>query len=413
MKKNNYWFSLKSHIYVEFMDENILIYDTQIGTQINSNDKNLISLVHELYEPKELGVIEISKEKIDCLKLQPVINNLINLGMAELQIVNESKLKPICLIPILNLQHDIDKIKDKVKDDVYKTSVLNKNTLDYLFEINLNLNNECEINCKHCKDNYKQFNHCTVSKVEKGELPLASIEDIFEQIKYAPICSINLLGGNIYKYSNLDKLKNILLPLQDKVHFFVYYKNYIQDDFIDTLNLELLIDFPSDNFKINQILNKTKTNWKIHFIIKDEMEYEMVDVLIYKFNLNKYTIHPLYTVDNLPFFKKYVYLEEEDIFSNVLSMREIFRNQKVNKNFFGKLFVDTDGNVRANMNNKVIGNIEQETIKNIVYKELMSNSAWRKIRDIEPCNSCLNKNICPPISNYELILGKYNLCRIK
>ena len=40
--------------------------------------------------------------------------------------------------------------------------------------------------------------------------------------------------------------------------------------------------------------------------------------------------------------------------------------------------------------------------------------SWWKLRtNIKPCNNCLYNLLCPPISNYEYVIGKYNLCNIK
>ena len=48
----------------------------------------------------------------------------------------------------------------------------------------------------------------------------------------------------------------------------------------------------------------------------------------------------------------------------------------------------------------------------LIAKELEQNTAWRKIRNGEPCNTCLFQYLCPPISNYELIFKRQNLCSL-
>lgn len=134
--------------------------------------------------------------------------------------------------------------------------------------------------------------------------------------------------------------------------------------------------------------------------------------LISAFRIEKYKIEPVYTRENLNFFRENIYIDKDDMFSKTLSIREIFRNQKLNSNFFGSLFILPNGNVKANMNTPVIGNIQTDTLLSLIYKEMVDNTAWRMIRDLHPCSKCLYQFICPAPSNYEIAIGKPNLCHI-
>ena len=62
MKTKNYWFALKSYAYVEFKEKNMLIYDTKHGDRIETAQEKVITLIKEMYEPNNLGVIPISNE---------------------------------------------------------------------------------------------------------------------------------------------------------------------------------------------------------------------------------------------------------------------------------------------------------------------------------------------------------------
>ena len=72
-----------------------------------------------------------------------------------------------------------------------------------------------------------------------------------------------------------------------------------------------------------------------------------------------------------------------------------------------------DGVVKADMNAPAIGNIQFDNILDIIQNELISNTAWRRVRDSHPCDSCIYQFICPPLSNYERIIGQDNLCHMK
>ena len=59
-------------------------------------------------------------------------------------------------------------------------------------------------------------------------------------------------------------------------------------------------------------------------------------------------------------------------------------------------------------------NFEKSSLKELVYKELTELETWLKVRSKEtPCKQCINKDLCPSISNYELVIGKNNLCNIQ
>jgi hypothetical protein len=69
----DYWFSLKSHVYVDFKNGKILLYDTQTGNHIETASGYAISLVSQLYEPKNLGVTLLSK----VIQTNPDIQNFV------------------------------------------------------------------------------------------------------------------------------------------------------------------------------------------------------------------------------------------------------------------------------------------------------------------------------------------------
>jgi pseudo-rSAM protein len=75
------------------------------------------------------------------------------------------------------------------------------------------------------------------------------------------------------------------------------------------------------------------------------------------------------------------------------------------------LTVLSNKKVYANLNNPGIEILGRDDILDIVYKEMHKGKSWTKIRKyVTPCKSCVFNALCPPISNYEYTLGKYDLC---
>ncbi len=113
MEIKDYWFSLKSHVYVYFKKEKILLYNTQSGSKIETSLKEAITLVNQLYEPVNLGVIVLESQLLSNLEVQNFVKEVQKKEMGDLWEIRTGSQKPIRFIPILNLQNDIDKLHKK------------------------------------------------------------------------------------------------------------------------------------------------------------------------------------------------------------------------------------------------------------------------------------------------------------
>ena len=410
MENKDYWFLLKSHTYVAFQKEEILLYNTQNGNYITITNKDIISLVEEVYVPENLGVVHLKGELIRHEEFREIIMRLISLQIGELIDKESLQKKPIVLIPLLHLQKDVERLKGKKEISAF----IGKNTLSYLLELNIYINNTCLNKCTYCHSYNKQFTCCTSSNVEK-ELPIQGIESLLKQIRHSGICRINILGGNIYQYAQLKKMVTMLESYKELLHVYIHYKNYVKNEHIHLLKHELIITFPIDETVFQKALcclkEKEDTTW--NFVVENEAQYSDCEEIVTKYEIKDYFIFPHFTGSNLDFFRENIYVEEEDILGKTVQMREIFRNQKLNSNNFGKLHVFPDGTIKANVNSTVLGNIKTDSILNIIYKEMLENTSWRKVRDQEPCDRCVCQYLCPPLSNYELTIGKTNLCHMK
>ena len=95
------------------------------------------------------------------------------------------------------------------------------------------------------------------------------------------------------------------------------------------------------------------------------------------------------------------------------SIEKIYARQMINSNYYGRLNIMSNGDVYANVNEKKIGNIKNNSLHKFANNEMIFGKSWRKTRDkIKPCNLCVYKFLCSPISNYEYIIDKNNLCKI-
>jgi pseudo-rSAM protein len=72
-----------------------------------------------------------------------------------------------------------------------------------------------------------------------------------------------------------------------------------------------------------------------------------------------------------------------------------------------------NGDVYANVNHPALGNIDTHSIHEIVQKEVDEGKSWFRIRAQAPCTDCIYQWLCPPLSDYEIVIGRSNLCHVK
>jgi uncharacterized protein len=226
-------------------------------------------------------------------------------------------------------------------------------------------------------------------------------KDMFLRSPTYQSATVFLMQHSEFKYKNYNELN-----LPEEVPSIFKSKK---------IHKEILITFPLQRNETEDVIRKYQQiqNVKFHFFIEDEVQYRAVNEFIDRFDLENINIVPIYTGKNDSFFTDNIFLEKEDIFSSIIDLRQIFRNQKLNSNDFGFLTVLPNGDVKANINREKLGNVYENPILELLYKELIENTAWRKIRNQGVCKSCLYQFLCPSPSNYEIVIGKPNLCHIQ
>lgn len=406
------WLYIKPHVFVSKGNDNgmMLLYNTLSGDYMKIDQPSIISLIDELHKKSNLGTILLESVEIKDAGLSDFINETKAKDICGVQPYSVTTPRPIQLMPVLNLQRDIDKLK---KD---RDRSLGEGILSYLTELNIFVNSKCSQKCGFCDRAYKQFSCCTMFASNGGELDEGVLQNIVSQIKCSSIGKINIFGGDILNYSLLAQLSTLLEDYRNITYCWIHYRNY-QTGVLGVLkdsNVNIIVDFPVDHDVLTCCINdSTDDNQSYHFIVSSESEYSETSELIEDLGLENVEIYPLFNGSNIDFFTSNIFLTEDDILSNLISQREIFCNQTMNANSFGVMSILSDGTVYANLNSDALGNINSDSILSLIYKELEVNTSWRKIRGKAPCTNCIYRFICPPPSNYELALGRSNLCCIK
>lgn len=307
-------------------------------------------------------------------------------------------------------------LDDPEKTIQEKGYTLREDLLEYLHEVTIQLDTPCHENCSHCGEYHKQCLFCTKESVP-AVLDTKEYLPLFDRLSTLGIHHINITGGNLAE----SDLFRDLLPIIDlytfEIHLYTYYTNADSGLFAllkknDKFVLTLLCAGVPDEKRIKTILTYTPPivcKWQ--FLISSAEEYEKVNEILEKIGLTAEII-PFYNGQNTDFFQQNIYMELEDILAEPISKQQIFRRQVMNENLFGKLTLAADGTVYSNRYKPALGNIQSQTLNELVYKEIAEKNSWFLKREEAPCGNCIYKLLCPPPGNYELAMEKADLCHL-
>jgi pseudo-rSAM protein len=403
--KEKFWIYLESYVFVEIKADQVLLYNTLDHERIESSKIEIIKLVKSIYDSENGGVGLLDNNLLKKKSIKKFVDDVRNKFMGDIIDIKLSKEKPIQLLPKISINNNSRVLKNKTGENI----------LNYLTEITLYINTSCTQSCQYCNTYLNQFNCCSKFNGESLELDLPNIKKILSETLYAPIYRINIFGGDISLFNNVSGLLEVLQPYQDICNFNINYLNV--NSFIKKYvgvnhdNIIIYYFFPIDSRSFSDCMRTFEGNAKHVFIISSSDEFETATNLIKQYSIESSRIIPFYTADNYDFFSENVFMEVQDIVKT--SQINIFQNHVLNKFFFGKLIVLPNGDLKSSMNGCVLGSTCENSIMDVIYKEVNHpQSSWFKLRDDQPCSDCIYQYLCPPISNYEYVFKRTNLCLV-
>lgn len=413
----SYWFYLEAHVWVTIKKGVALLYNSHDGKLYKTNQPMLVKLLAKLISPHHGGVIKISGED---LKSHGVLKGFIDEMVAnfngELVDSSLSKGKPFKTPPLVNIFRD----RDSWKRDVRKTG--GEEVKKYLVEVSLYLNAGAAPGMEVYKDAYRQF--LFNRQGQRGlELDLSLVEMFFKEMRGTSLCRVNLLGGNIFAYSRLGDLLDILATMREqKAMFFLYTDlgvgNSERLKWIEAseTGVDIWVVPPVDEEIFAQgygLLEGYDIKRSFRFVIRGEEDLERCGLIVEKYRLGDISYYPYYTGDNMDFFREHVFIREGEMAESQPGVRELIARVKTNPVNFGKLVVLEDSGVYANVNEPVLGWLGKQSLYRMLEEEVKRGRSWfRSRQEVKPCCSCIYNVLCPPMSNYERILGRNNLCHI-
>ncbi len=434
-QSRRFWFILDNYVHVSVQEggKSVLFYNSLTGKILEYQDCEPVSkLVKRLHRPKNLLVASLTEKELSNRDISRFVKDMRSYFMGDLIAVSQSRGKPLQMMPYLNVQEDVEFIKKNSSGSV----TVGEQMMKYLAEISLYINNACTLDCDPhlCGSAYQQFLCCTRGrdrgKNRSQELDILAITQFLKQMQGSSLVRVNILGGDIFKYSQWDRLSAILnqpswvgaaSSLFEKI-FYTHYLNLPHQEKklallpAGSFSLKIVVRFPIRKEQWEQVLDMLtayRSGTHFLFVITQETDITAAEKLISRYGLDKYSFHPFFNGGNREFFQDTVFIDKGDLQEEKLSMTEILARESINPFHFGTLTVLSNGDIHANVNVSRLGNLEKDSIYDVVYKEMDRGKSWRRTRKkVEPCRRCTFKGLCPPLSNYEYALGQNNLCHI-
>lgn len=398
------WLYIEPFVHGVVKNNHVLLYNTVNKKHLIFNDNiEIAEIVEQLLDPSNGYVYSITMDQQKSPVIHKFIEQLRKKYMGDLYQPEWSDSKPFNLTP----EPIIKKGEQKLEQQLH--------------EITFHLNTSADNNLKLFKDAAKQFTFPIYSAGESTELSIEVIQSVANQINTMPFATINFTGSNIFTASTLEKLSPIFQGTSFRRKFHVPLFQLEQDQKIllkkhDWLSLYITLPIDPEKYEIlrNLLQNKEVSNRiECYFIIQEGADVDMAIGLISDLSIAHTFFKPFFNGRNMQFFKDNVFISTEDLQASQPSQKQIFSRISMNENDYGKLIILPDGTVFANMNDDPLGNVTVDSIETLIQQEHSSGKSWLRRRTmVEPCNNCIFHFLCPPISNYEIYLNRFNFCHI-
>jgi pseudo-rSAM protein len=394
---------LEPYTFAFIGEKEAVIYNTLNSAYIHANLNHPVvrNIIDTLNNPDNGYGIILDDKELENPEVKSFIYAVRESFSGDLVPFKEGSTKPFIFKPAPYMNNLVED-----EDDPDNSKTAGELALQNLCEVTLFL----PVNNVQSDDSFYhlQMNH-PYNCHNENQLQIEDYATVLHQLFIAGVNRVNVVGTD-----QLLAFNHLFGNSDTKLYYYTSLSSSIPEQFQIDKPLEIFIH-------PEEITVETAENIKIHhrdgivwnFILTSITDVERVDKLNLPEHIDyKYT--PYYDGSNMPFFEQHVFNGLDDIIAKPVSRKAIFRRQLLNENFFGKLWIDAAGHVYGNMNCAPVGNIRNGSLKDMATKLLVEKQfPWLLTREIEPCKHCVNRYLCPSVSNYELVMNRYNLCHVK
>ena len=401
--------------------EALLLYNTLSGVKLEYfNNPEVLRLARKLLRKENKRVIVLTEKQLADPRLKSFITDVKNHFMGDKEDVSRFHRKPVQLAPVKIIQPDLKRIREGF-------AARGKNILTCLSEITLYINNYSSSGPDiHTHSSTHLFKQYIFPFFETGapvrELDSRWINRLLEEIEASDLKMINIVGGNIFEHSQFLQILTYLnnIPVVKTYHALLKDAEGNLDipesiisckDNYSQIRLHVTFPLGCGDIEMMSRIARNRENVTFVFAVGSDSELKKSKDIVSRLNLSKVILQPYYNHLNIRFFKDNVSISKETILKANPSQKEILTRMAVNLNYFGKLTVMSSGKVYADVNAPAVGNLRKHSLHQLIYRELYRGKSWRWVRTrVLPCKRCLYNLLCPPLSNYEILLGRNDLC---
>jgi pseudo-rSAM protein len=415
--KNNLpgWLCIEPYVHISEQNSHVLFYNTLNRKILEYHDvPEITALAKELIDDSNGYVIRLTGNESNFKVIALFIRQLQRLHMGTLLSVSGSSVKPVNILPQPAFRQRLKAYEKGIERPGIRAE-------NFLHTVSLHLNAGETPFTAAFPGAFLQFpSPCGTDRFGK-EMDMESISKLMAGLSHISPLAINILGSDPSAYPGWDELTADL----SKTNFKVKYHFTLPQAEVANLEatgpksvLSLLVTFPfyEENLATIEKLERTiskKSRLEYNFIVQDLSDLDKAQQLIAHFNIRHWFFKPYYSGTNLSFFEDNVYITAEDIALSKPDQKQIFSRITFNENDFGKFTIMPDGTIFANVNDPALGNLQKMGIISMIEAEMDYGKSWTRVRArVSPCNSCIYNFLCPPVSNYEILLSKYNFCHI-
>lgn len=406
VNSKEYFLYLESFVFLFFKGNRGLLYDSSRGKSYRFDvGGELQNVITGLSQLENMYVVRVADEILSDKYVQAFIDMIRKFYLGDVISTSICPVKPVLFPPVLDFQ------ESKLKEENSTGNKILKN----LNDLSIYLTGRCENDkcSQKCSLFCRQLLFCKKSD-DNEYVDINVLKRYLDCLPNADF-RIHLIGGDLETYPYWNEVLDFF-STYGLVDYVVHYTSYMQNiDKLGQLRCKILVDYPISKDSLNSVyafIQEHDCEVDFLFLVKDVDTFQ--DAVSYqeKYPALKINIKPVYD-NNWSFFNENVCFSLEDLHTVVLSKKEIFANQTVNTECFGKLVIDSSGRIYTNLNEMPIGEISSENLKESILKALKPDSSWFRIRNMKPCADCVYQWICPSPSNYEYVIGKSDLCHLK
>lgn len=404
--KTDHWLYIEPYVHIIARKSTVLLYSsvTRKFWQFPESPE-IITIVRKLIDPENDYVVKIDHNLIENSEVKKFIKDIRKNYLGDLLPVGNEAYKPFNIFPA-------PIVKKKAPRELKY----------HLREISFHITDLPDNTTKSITDGFYQLGLGGLSCRKGFRLPVEKIRHIVQQVTSLKALTLNFSGIPYQDEEYFSLINQIAINYPFQLRVFATAERayrFTRDQMPRDAQLVVFMipDKKKETLEFLEWMTKIESdqrNTEVQFIVRNTREVDMALKLLSEHPVKHFLFKPYYNGHNIDFFFDQVFTGIEDIALSRPGQNQVFSRKIMNDNDIGKINILPDGSVFANVNDPELGNVDNDSLAMIVEKEVTSGRSWFRNRTkVLPCSDCIYQFLCPPISNYELTLKRFNLCKIQ